>query len=48
VILAWKVLWDKEVEKGYQGLEESLDHLDLEKKETEVGTRFPIFLIKQR
>lgn len=36
VILAWKVLWDKEVEKGYQGLEESLDHLDLEKKETEV------------
>lgn len=36
VILVWRVPWDKEVEKGYQDLEESLDHLDLEKKETEV------------
>lgn len=36
VSLAWKVPWDKEVEKGYQGLEGSRDHLGLEKKETEV------------
>jgi len=42
VILARKVPWDKEVEKGYQGFEGSLDHLDLEKKEIEVGTRCPI------
>lgn len=40
MILVWRVPWDKEVEKGYQDLEESLDHLDLEKKETEVGTRY--------
>lgn len=43
MILAWKVLWGREVEKGYQVLEGSLDHQDLEKKETEVGTRCPIF-----
>lgn len=35
--MAWRDPWAKEGEKGHQGLVGNLDHLDLGRKETEVG-----------